>query len=219
MFYFPPTPAEPARTSAQYFALLHHLRAAHKIDPVGDRNRVEAAHAEVHREVGAKVRDQPPHPIVVVMSGGQTGVDRDALDWALAAGFPCGGFCPAQRLAEDGRIPDRYPLMELASRTYPPRTRKNIATSDGTLIFAPSPRLEGGTALTAEIAGAMGKPLLIVSPGEKDSAERVRRWASEQRVFWVNVAGPRASKGVRLMALVHATLTGAFEGRAPFTPM
>ena len=215
MFYFPPTPVEPARTSAQYFALLHHLRAAHKIDPVGDRNRVEAAHAEVHRGVGAKFRDQPPHPIVVVMSGGQTGVDRDALDWALAVGFPCGGFCPAQRLAEDGRIADRYPLTELASRTYPPRTRKNIATSDGTLIFASSPRLEGGTALTAEIAGAMGKPLMIVCPDEKDAAERVRRWTSDHRVFWLNVAGPRASKGVKLTSLVQATLTGAFAASTP----
>jgi len=98
--------------------------------------------------------------------------------------------------------------------SYPPRTRKNIATSDGTLIFAPSARLEGGTALTAEIAGAMGKPLLIVWLDEKDSAERVRRWASEHRVFWVNVAGPRASKGEKLTALVQTTLSGAFDASA-----
>ena len=68
-----------------------------------------------------------------LISGGQTGVDRAALDVALALGLPVGGGCPKGRRAEDGRIPDRYPLVETPERNYPARTRRNIEESDGTL--------------------------------------------------------------------------------------
>ena len=214
MFFFPPSPAEPARTRAQYFGLVHHMREAHRLNPMGDRNHIEAAHAKAHGGSGEAVGYWFPHPVVVVMSGGQTGVDRAALDWALAAGFPCGGFCPAERLAEDGRIPDRYPLTALNSKSYPPRTRKNIATSDGTVIFAESAQLEGGTALTAAIAHAMSKPLLVLTRGDVDGVGTLKRWMSTHRVFWLNVAGPRASKGADLTTLVWTTLDAAVAARA-----
>ena len=71
-----------------------------------------------------------------IVSGGQTGVDRGALDAALPRGFPCGGYCPAGRRAEDGRIPARYPLEELSSPHYQVRTRRNVEESDGTLIIS-----------------------------------------------------------------------------------
>jgi hypothetical protein len=47
-----------------------------------------------------------------IVSGGQTGVDRAALDWAIQRGIPHGGWCPRGRRAEDGRIPERYRLRE-----------------------------------------------------------------------------------------------------------
>jgi hypothetical protein len=70
-----------------------------------------------------------------IVSGGQAGVDRAALDWAIARGIPHGGWCPAGRIAEDGMIPERYQLRETASPGYRERTRRNVEDSDGTLIL------------------------------------------------------------------------------------
>jgi hypothetical protein len=66
-----------------------------------------------------------------IVSGGQTGVDQGALEAALRLSFPCGGFCPADRQAEDGTIPQRYPLTPLAGGGYPERTRQNVVASEG----------------------------------------------------------------------------------------
>jgi hypothetical protein len=82
-----------------------------------------------------------------IISGGQTGVDRGALDAALEAQFPCGGWCPADRAAEDGPIPAHYPLTPLARGGYRERTRQNVLDSDGTVILYRS-TLTGGTLLT-----------------------------------------------------------------------
>ncbi|PSQ85488.1 MAG: molybdenum cofactor carrier, partial [Bacteroidetes bacterium QH_2_63_10] len=82
-----------------------------------------------------------------IISGGQTGVDRAALDAALAFNVPVGGWCPKGRRAEDGQIPDRYPLEETPSEAYEQRTAWNVRDSDGTLIITDG-SLEGGTALT-----------------------------------------------------------------------
>ena len=86
-----------------------------------------------------------------IVSGGQTGVDRAALDVALKVGIPCGGWCPKGRKAEDGAIPDRYPLTETSSASYPVRTEKNVNDSDGTLILKVGP-VTGGTARTVKAA-------------------------------------------------------------------
>ena len=86
-------------------------------------------------------------PLSKVISGAQTGIDRGALDAALALGFPCGGACPQDRVAEDGRIPDRYPVIELDAGKYRARTIQNVLDSDGTLIiYFSSP--SGGTEQT-----------------------------------------------------------------------
>jgi len=92
-----------------------------------------------------------------IISGGQTGVDRAALDVGLALGLAVGGWCPKGRRAEDGGIPDRYPLMETPERNYQSRTRRNIEDSDGTLLLNQG-KLDGGTALTVAHARQIGKP-------------------------------------------------------------
>ena len=98
-----------------------------------------------------------------IVSGGQTGVDRAALDAALTHDMEVGGWCPQGRRAEDGPIPPRYPVRETPSDEYAQRTTWNVRDSDGTLIIAPSP-LEGGAALTRQEAEARGKPVLHVRP-------------------------------------------------------
>lgn len=128
-----------------------------------------------------------------VVSGGQTGVDRAALDAARAAGLEIGGWCPAGRRAEDGRVPDRYPLTETPSEAYAQRTRWNVRDSDGTLIIAPAP-LAGGTALTRTEAEAQGIPVLHVRPADSAPAPTIREWTREHEVWVLNVAGPRASE-------------------------
>ena len=85
-----------------------------------------------------------------IISGGQTGADRAGLDVALTVGLPIGGWCPQGRRAEDGPIPDGYPLVETAERNYQTRTRRNVEDSDGTLILNLG-KLDGGTAFTVKL--------------------------------------------------------------------
>jgi hypothetical protein len=127
-----------------------------------------------------------------VVSGGQTGVDRAALDVALEAGIPCGGWCPRGRTAEDGRLPSRYPLWETPSDSYAQRTEWNVRDSDGTLILTRGD-LEGGTALTEKCAGKLGKSCLIIDLAGAPAPELVLDWLREHRIGVLNVAGPRES--------------------------
>ena len=99
--------------------------------------------------------------LLKVISGGQTGVDRGALDAALAFEVECDGWCPAGRLAEDGTIPKRYPVMELANAGYAERTARNVADSDGTLIISNGEPV-GGTRETVDRCIEMRKPHLIL---------------------------------------------------------
>src|ERR1035438_9462230 len=99
--------------------------------------------------------------IIKVISGGQTGVDRAGLDAAMNAGIPIGGYCPKDRGAEDGFIPEQYPLIELDSKEAYYRTEENVSNSDGTLIINKG-ILSGGTKLTYDVAVNYGKPKLIV---------------------------------------------------------
>jgi len=128
-----------------------------------------------------------------IVSGGQTGVDRAALDAALAHGVPVGGWCPQGRRAEDGGIPERYPLDETPSEAYEQRTAWNVRDSDGTLIITDG-GLVGGTALTLEEAQRQGRAVLHVRTTDPVPVEMVRAWGEEHDVRVLNVAGPRASE-------------------------
>lgn len=128
-----------------------------------------------------------------IISGGQTGVDRAALDAAMEAGIPAGGWCPAGRLAEDGPIPERYPMTELESPEYGVRTEKNVVESDATLVLN-SGELADGTALTADLARLHRKPVLVAQLESDPDPVDVASWIIAQRVRVLNIAGPRESK-------------------------
>jgi hypothetical protein len=142
-----------------------------------------------------------------IVSGGQTGADRGALDAAIELGIEHGGYCPGGRRAEDGRIPAHYNLVETGSRQYPERTRRNVIESDGTLVVtrgAPT----GGTALTVDIAQREGRPLLLIDLADPESNPDsvIRRWLEAHRIEVLNVAGPRASGASGIAEAVHRLL-------------
>jgi hypothetical protein len=128
-----------------------------------------------------------------VISGGQTGADRGALEAAIELGIQHGGHCPAGRRAEDGRIPDRYRLVETESADYAVRTERNVLGADGTLLVtrgAPT----GGSALTAALARKHNRPLLHVDlAAGGDGAAAFREWLASREIRCLNVAGPRES--------------------------
>ncbi len=128
-----------------------------------------------------------------VVSGGQTGVDRAALDAALALGIPAGGWCPRGRRAEDGRIARRYPLEETPAAAYAQRTAWNVRDSDGTLILNRG-ALDGGTLYTLQMALRHGRPFLVLALEGRITPARVRGWITRNRIRTLNIAGPRESK-------------------------
>jgi hypothetical protein len=150
-----------------------------------------------------------------IVSGGQTGVDRAALDVAMELGIPCGGWCPKGRRAEDGCVPDRYPLQEASSPDYPVRTRLNVEDSDGTLILtAGSPK--GGTALTLKLARQLRKPFLWVDLARDANPSVLRPWLRENHILILNIAGPREgeSSGIYVQAssFLRKALTPGLPG-------
>ena len=129
-----------------------------------------------------------------IVPGGQTGVDRAALDVAMERGLSCGGWCPKGRLAEDGTIPSRYPLEETLSSDYAERTLWNVRDSDGTLILTWGSPTDG-TAFTVEMAARLNKPCRIVDLAEEGAEpHEVLEWIRTHRIRVLNVAGPRAGK-------------------------
>ena len=132
-----------------------------------------------------------------VIPGGQTGVDRAALDAAIELGLDYGGSVPKERRAEDGPIDEKYgKLTELGSLDYRVRTQRNVTDSDATLIITRG-RLSGGTMLTAKLASTQHKLYLVVDLKKMDEARTLGEatvWLNRVRPRVLNVAGPRESE-------------------------
>jgi Circularly permutated YpsA SLOG family len=150
--------------------------------------------------------------LVKIVSGGQTGADRAALDWAIAHELPHGGWCPRGRKAEDGTIPTRYRLSETPGAAYVQRTEWNVRDSDGTVVLSLSRTLTGGSSKTVALAQQHGKPWIHLARDAHavDAANQLRRFVEEHGIRVLNVAGPRASTEPGIGAFVLAVLDRAF---------
>ena len=138
-----------------------------------------------------------------IVSGGQTGVDRAALDAASNVGVETGGWCPKGRRAEDGPIAARYPLRETPSPDYTERTTWNVRDSDATLVLTTEDDSEG-TELTRRTAEAMGKPVYVVRLPAPGAVADVADWIASNRITILNVAGPRASESADIYPHAYA---------------
>lgn len=160
-------------------------------------------------------------PIDKIVSGGQTGVDRAALDWAIRAGVPHGGWCPRGRLAEDGVIAPHYHLTETRTDEYAERTEWNVRDSDATVIISLHASITGGTELTLRLAQACGKPVshVYADLGMDLAVARLKAFLIEHSVKVLNVAGPRVSKEPAVGEFVFKVLSRAFgAGCDPYCP-
>jgi hypothetical protein len=150
-----------------------------------------------------------------IVSGGQTGADRAALDVGIECGLETGGWVPKGRLGEDGPIPERYSgLREAASADPAVRTALNVRDSDATLIVSHGP-LSGGSRLTLREAVRLRRPVLHVdldSVTPEQAVDRVRAWLQEVSPAVLNVAGPRASGDPAIAGAVRALLRSALAG-------
>lgn len=146
-----------------------------------------------------------------IVSGGQTGADRAALDFAITYGIPHGGWCPKGRKAEDGPIPDRYQLIETPRADYLQRTEWNVRDTDGTVIFIVNATLSGGSKRTAKFAQKHAKPCLHLSAqdGGDKAQQELRVFMRQHGIKVLNVAGSRASKEPEVGAFVVETLKRA----------
>jgi hypothetical protein len=136
-------------------------------------------------------------PLSKIISGGQTGVDRAALDAALAVSFPCGGWCPGDRSAEDGIIPDRYPVICMPGYGYRRRTRQNVVDSDGTAVIYYE-ALSGGTRLVRNLCALENKAYVLLDARQLEepvaAADKLAQFIAQHDIAVLNIAGPRASR-------------------------
>jgi predicted Rossmann-fold nucleotide-binding protein len=148
---------------------------------------------------------------IKVISGGQTGVDRAALDVALELALPCGGWCPRGRKAEDGVLPAHYPLAETTTEAYAERTERNVLESDGTLVLVRGGRPSAGTALTIGLAREHSKPCLVIDLARDASPKRIKDWIDENQIQILNVAGPRDSQAPGIYEQARALIRAVLE--------
>lgn len=143
-----------------------------------------------------------------IISGGQTGADRAALDFAIEFDIPHGGWIPKGRKTEDGVLPEKYKLQEMPTASYPKRTVQNVIDSDGTLILSHG-KLTGGSAFTKEMAEKHGKPCLHVDLNYMSgfiASEKINLWIADNKIRALNVAGSRASKDPKIYDETFRTL-------------
>jgi hypothetical protein len=197
--------------TANFFALMKEVS-----ERWNDQMKVQVLHTEPgDRIVGNRRKPEKMKRIVErIVSGGQTGADRAALDFAIEHGLKHGGWCPKGRRAEDGRIPGRYELKETQATSYVQRTEWNVRDSDGTVIFTVMTRLTGGSKKTANLARKHRKPCLHLSAGETgDPVEELRAFIQSNGIKVLNVAGSRASKEPAVGDFVMDVLSQVLVGK------
>lgn len=143
-----------------------------------------------------------------IISGGQTGADRAALDAGLEANYPTGGFCPPGRMAEDGVIDEKYPLQELPMGGYRQRTKKNVECSDGTVIFYET-ILQGGSKLTEEFCVKAEKPYKLIDISRVNTniaIDLIQDFIHYNQIKVLNIAGPRQSGCAGIYPFVKAVI-------------
>ena len=148
-----------------------------------------------------------------IISGGQTGADRAALDAAIDLGIPHGGWVPLGRKAEDGKVPEKYQVQEMETESYSERTEQNIIDSDGTLILSHG-QLMGNSALTARLAKKHSRPCLHIDLNGTNAfkaAQDINRWIQESGMKVLNVAGPRASEDPGIYDDAYKVLKSAYH--------
>ena len=149
------------------------------------------------------------HVWMMIISGGQTGVDRAALEAAIELQLPHGGWCPRGRMAEDGPIAARFHLVETEEVEYRFRTERNILDSDGTLVLHRLP-IHGGTALTIQLAKKHRRPICVIDLNQKLLPHYIESWLAEHQMMVLNVAGPRESTDPGIGPLAKAFLLDLF---------
>ena len=152
-----------------------------------------------------------------IISGGQTGVDRAALDVALKHGIDCGGWCPAGRLDESGRIPDRYPVQELQAGGFTERTLQNVKDSDGTVVIYCG-QIGGGTKQTVRLCVELKRPYELFDASKvpaEDAANLITDFVRAKRIGILNVAGPRQSEWLQGYDYASRVLDPFITQRAP----
>lgn len=177
-------------------------RINERVELLADGTNVEIM---LHRRLQTSLPEWLPNMIV---SGGQTGVDRAALDWACNHRIPHGGWCPRGRRASDGPLSLKYQLRETESGGYRQRTKLNVQDSDATLIINVG-ELDGGTLQTQQFAERMGKPHLVVQLDQRtpdESAGLINEWLVAGNLSTLNVAGPREEKRPGIYALTLSVL-------------
>jgi hypothetical protein len=176
------------------------------LDPgrgVDDSRRGQDAHS----------KNEGMKPPLKIVSGGQNGAGRAALEWALTNDVPHGGWCPKGRKAEDGIIPPQFQLAQTVSENSSVRTRRNVQDSGATVIFSRSLQLTGGTRLSADIAKKLRKPFLhlLSSTGVEEATMQLNAFIREHGVVVLNVAGPPASDEPEIGTFVEAVLSRALR--------
>lgn len=141
-----------------------------------------------------------------IISGGQTGVDRAALDAAITMQIQHGGYCPKNRWAEDGRISEKYSLIETEASEPAIRTKLNIQQADGTLVIIKTEPVGEGTELTILEASRLKKPLFVYHLLKQNDPTLVIRWLSENDITTLNIAGPRASQSDQIYEKTYTFL-------------
>ena len=151
--------------------------------------------------------------IHTISSGGQTGVDRAALDVAIFLGKTVKGWCPKGRWAEDGPLPVYYPLKETKSEKVEVRTEKNVRETDASLILAFRENYDNGSIYTIEQCGKYNKPILELDLSEKSSLQIsvFKEWNSKHEIQSLNIGGPRESFSPGIYKAAYNLLSILFE--------